>query len=385
MNSEILKVGVIGAGFIGPLHIESLRRLGGIEVVAVADQNGDLAKKTATSMFIPKSYGDWHDLVADPEVNVIHNCTPNNLHFEINKAILNAGKPVVSEKPLGFSSIESSELLRLSTQLGVPNLVCFTYRGYPAVQQMHAMASSGELGKLWIVSGTYLQDWLWAETDYSWKIDSTICGPSRVMADIGSHFFEISQFITGQNIISVCADFETFYPKRKKNNHNDPSGYESISIHTEDYGSLLLHFSDGMHGSFSASQVSAGRKNYLGIEINGSGSSFAWNNEDAEKLWIGHRDNPNMQMMKDKTIFHEQAQPYCHYPVGHPEGFSSGFKNLFQDFYTYLRSGASWQPHPANFPSFWEGHRSMLVLDAVIESARKHAWVDVDLSSLPLD
>ena len=355
--------------------------------MALADRNGDLARKSAESMSIPKYYGDWQELISDPEIEVIHNCTPNNLHFEINKFALKAGKPVVSEKPLGTTSRESLELLQTANQLDVPNEVCFTYRMYPVIQQMKAMVEAGEVGRPWIVWGAYLQDWLWAETDYNWKVNPVYSGPTRAMADIGSHWCEIAQFVTGQNIISVCADFGIFHPNRKVMYKGDQKGqeqtWEEIPIKTEDYGAVLMHFSNVAMGTFSVSQVSAGRKNYIALEVNGSGGSIAWNQEDPEKLWIGKRDTPNMFIMKNSNLFHEQARQYCHYPVGHPEGYSTGFKNLFQAFYNNLRSSVHWTAHQPDFPTFWEGHRSMLVIDALLTSAKEHCWVDVDFGSLP--
>ncbi len=381
-----IKAGVIGAGFIGPVHVESLRRLGNVDVVALADHNHDLAYQNAHAMSIPKSYGDWQELILDPDVEVVHNCTPNNIHFEINKAALQAGKPIVSEKPLAMNSQESAELLQLSTRLGVPNEVCFTYRMYPIVQQMKSMVECGEVGQPWIVWGSYLQDWLWAETDYHWKANPVYCGPTRVMADIGSHWCEVAQFVSGQNIVSVCAEFGIFHPTRKAIRKDSLAGHEAvwenIPITTEDYGAVLVDFSNGMKGTYLVSQVSAGHKNDLSLEINGSGCSIGWNQEDPERLWIGRRDEPDMVIVKDNKLLHDNVRQYSHYPVGHPEGFSTGFKNLFQAFYKFLRSDSSWQPHPKEFPTFWEGHRSMLIIDAILTSAKERRWVDVDFSTL---
>jgi predicted dehydrogenase len=380
IEQKTIKAGVIGAGFIGPMHVESLRRVGGIEVVALADQNGDLARKNAEKMSIPNYYGDWQDLVKNPDIQVIHNCTPNYLHFEINKAVLEAGKPLVAEKPVGMSSQESVELLRLAEVNEVPNEVCFVYRMYPVIQQMKAMVAAGDVGKPWLVTGAYVQDWLFAQTDYNWRVDPARSGPSRVVADIGSHWCEIAQFVANQDIVAVCADLETCWKTRKVTKEGR---LEEVPVTTEDFATVLVRFSGGAVGTFYTSQVSAGRKNYIQLEINGSKCSVAWNHEDAERLWIGHRDEANQITLKNATLFHPEAQPFCNYSVGHPEGYSSGFRNLFKTFYGFLSSGRRWGRDKVDFPTFREGHRSMLILDAIITSAQKHGWVDVDYQSLP--
>jgi predicted dehydrogenase len=377
---ETIKVGVIGAGFIGPLHVESLRRIGGVEVIALADQNGDLAKKNALKMSIPHYYGDWQDLISNPEIQVIHNCTPNFMHYEINKSALEAGKPLVAEKPVGMNSIESADLLRLANVNSVPNEVCFVYRMYPVIQQMKAMVEVDQVGEPWLITGAYVQDWLFAQTDYNWRVDPALSGPSRAVADIGSHWFEIAQFVVNQEIVAVCSNFETCWKTRKVFIDGKT---EEVPIKTEDFATVLVRFSDGAIGTFYTSQVSAGRKNYIQLEVNGSKCSISWNHEDAERLWIGHRDKPNEMVFKNSALFLPQAQQYCSYPVGHPEGYSSGFKNLFQAFYSYLLSGRYWGKDKTNFPTFWEGHRSMLILEAIIKSAQQNCWIDVDFRTLP--
>ncbi len=371
---------MIGAGFIGPLHVESLRRLHDIEIVGIADQNGDLAKRNAEKLSIPNYYGDWQELVRNPDIQVVHNCTPNYLHYEINKAVIEAGKPLVAEKPLGMSPAESEELLRLANANRVPNEVCFVYRMYPVIQQMKAMVEMGDVGHPWLVTGASVQDWLFAQTDYNWRVDPLQGGPSRVIADIGSHWCEIAQFVAGQNINAVCADFETCWKTRKVARGGD---FEEVPVKTEDFATVMVRFSNGALGNFYTSQVSAGRKNYIQLEVNGSKSSIAWNHEYAELLWIGHRDEPNQTTLKNNVLFHPQVQSYCNYSAGHPEGYSSGFKNLFKAFYGYLHSGNQWGKGKTDFPTFWEGHRSMLILDAIIKSAQQRAWVEVDYRSLP--
>ncbi|MGA2111644.1 MAG: Gfo/Idh/MocA family oxidoreductase [Anaerolineales bacterium] len=389
---DTIKAGVIGAGFVGPLHVEALRRLGGVEVLGLADEDEDLARRKAEALWIPRHYGNWRDLVNDPDIQVVHVCTPNYLHFEINQAVIEAGKPIVSEKPLATTSEGSRELLHRIEKAEIPNEVCFTYRMYPVIQQMQAMVGRGEIGQPWIVWGAYLQDWLFAQTDYNWRMDPETSGPSRATADIGSHWCEIAQFVTGQRIASVSAQFGVVHPTRMKprltleafaNVGQDIAECDEVPITTEDYAAVLVKFSGGAIGTFSVSQVSAGRKNHILLEVNGSRCSLAWNHEDAERLWIGNRDGPSHSILRDPALFHPSAREFCHYPAGHPEGYVSGFRNLFQAFYACLRSGRRWGQDKPNFPTFWEGHRSMLILDAIIRSARENRWVEVDYSSLP--
>jgi len=373
------KIGVIGAGFIGPIHIEAIRRIPGLDIVAISDRNEDLAKEDGDKYCIDKTYGDWRKLIDDPEVEVIHNCTPNHLHFDINKAVINAGKPLISEKPLALTSAESYELFKLSIDKKIPNQVCFTYRMYPVIQQMKAMVDHGDVGKPWFVWGSYLQDWLFYQTEYNWRVDPKFSGPTRTIADIGSHWCEIAQFVTGQRIESACANFGLVWEKRLDTSNLQPI---EVDVKTEDFATVLLKFSNGLIGNFSTSQISAGRKNHINLELTGSNCSISWNHEDAERLWIGFRDKMNIFSLRDGTKFYPEVEKYCHYSVGHPQGYSSGFKNLFIAFYDYLDKKKVWGVDTPDFPTFEEGHRSLLIADAIFESSKQGKWIDVNYSSL---
>lgn len=375
------KIGVIGAGFIGPIHIEAIRRIPGLEIVAIAGRNDDKAKKYAKKHCIPKSYGRWRDLIKDPDVEVIHNCTPNHLHYEINKSVIEAGKPLIAEKPLALNSRQSAELLELAFEKQVPNMVCFTYRMYPVIQQMKAMVAHGDIGKPWFVWGSYLQDWLFYQNDYNWRVDPRYSGSTRTIGDIGSHWCEIAQFVTMQRIESVCGNFGKVWDTRLD---ESKSPTEKVDVKTEDFATVLLKFSNGLIGNFSTSQISAGRKNYIHLEVTGSNCSVSWNHEDAERLWVGYRDKMNIHSLRDGLKFYPEAERFCHYSVGHPQGYSSGFKNLFIAFYDYLKTNPVWGKNEPDFPSFWEGHKSMLITDAIVESVEKNKWVDVDYSSLKI-
>ena len=339
MASKI-KAGIIGTGFIGPAHVEAARRLGNMEFVAVAEYTQELADAKAAALSISKGYGDYKQLLADPEIQVVHNCTPNHLHFEVNRDILAAGKHVISEKPLAMNTQESSELVRLANESGLIHAVDFNYRYYPLVQHARAIVKDGTVGDIYALHGSYLQDWLYKQTDWNWRLQPELSGNSRAIADIGSHWCDLMQFVTGQTITKVCADLQTIHKTRMKPKKEvetyagkqlEPSDYEPQKINTEDYASVLFELSSGAHGVVTVSQVSAGRKNRLYFELDGSNCALAWDQERPNEMWIGYRDRPNEVLIKDPALLHADAKEYAHYPGGHPEAYPDGPKNLFRN------------------------------------------------------
>lgn len=382
---EKIKVGVIGTGFIGPTHIEAIRRLGFVEVVGLVGSSLESAQKKAAALGIPKAYGDYREMIRDSEIQVIHNCTPNHLHFAINKDIILAGKHVVSEKPLAMNSEESAELLALAKKHGVVHGVNFNYRQYPSVQNLRAKIAKGDLGKVNLVHGNYLQDWLLFETDFNWRLAPESGGKSRAIADIGSHWCDTVQYVTGNRIVEVFADLATVLPIRKKPKtdvatfgaRQTEAEYEDVNINTEDYASVLVHFEDGSRGVFTVSQVSAGRKNRLSFEINGSESSAYWNQEEPEKLWLGHRDKPNEILLADPALFEAEVQSAIHHPGGHNEGWPDALKNMMLNYYTFIRDGKDPLKDQTNFATFADGHVSMAITDAILESYEQQKWVKV--------
>lgn len=379
-----IKTGIIGTGFIGPAHVEALRRLGNVEVVAVAERGQELADAKAKQMSIPKAYGDYHDLLADPEIQVVHNCTPNHLHFPINKDILAAGKHIVSEKPLAMNSAESRELVRLAKAAGVVNAINFNYRYMPLVQQAHQMCgAAGDVGRVYAVHGSYLQDWLLLETDWNWRLMPELSGDSRAVADVGSHWCDLIQFVTGLKIVRVMADLVTIHKTRKRPKAEvetyagkvlRPEDYEDAPIDTEDYGSILLEFDSGAHGVFTVNQCAAGRKNRLYYEIDGSKCALSWNQEQPNELWVGRREGPNQVIMKDPSLLYPAAREYAHYPGGHNEAYPDGPKNLFRNVYGFI---AGTRPG-GDFATFVDGHNEIAICDAILKSSRERAWVDVE-------
>jgi len=382
-----INVAVIGSGFMGAAHVDGLRRVPGVNVVALASIDVPRARDLADQFGIPHVFEDWRALLDRPDVHAVHNCTPNNLHFEVNKALLGAGKHVLSEKPLTMTSAESTELVRLAREAGVATAINFNYRGYPLVQQARGMVDRGELGDLFVVHGHYLQDWLLYDTDYNWRLESAVSGASRAIADIGSHWCDLVQFVTGRKITRVFAHLFRAHETRKRprvavetykgKELGAPQEYDEVPIDTEDGGFVLAEFEGGLRGSLTVSQVSAGRKNRQFIEVDGSKSAIAWNQEEPNSLWIGHRDRANEVLIKDPSLLDANARGYAHYPGGHPEGYPDGPRNLFRNFYRYIGAGRKPGTDAPDFPTFEDGHAEVVIVDAVLESHARQAWVDV--------
>jgi predicted dehydrogenase len=380
-NSDF-KVGISGAGFIGPAHVEALRR-NGIEVVGLCEQTPELAMKRANELQI-KAYNSFEEMVSDPVLDVIHITSPNYLHYPQAKAALMAGKHVVCEKPLAMDTIESAELVELAEEKGLVNVVNFNIRFYPLAQQARAMRQAGDIGDIYIVQGSYLQDWLLLPTDWNWRLEPGVGGEMRAVADIGSHWLDLVTFITGLEVESVLADFKTFLPIRKKpikemetfgSKLKTATEYIEQPIHTEDYATILLHFKGNARGVLTVSQVSAGRKNRLFYEIDGSKSALAWNSERPNELWVGHREGPNELLMKDPSLLSEQARKYASYPGGHNEGFPDTFKQLYSSVYRYISAG-DMEAEP-DFATFEDGHQELVLGESILQSAKEKRWVDV--------
>lgn len=383
-----IKVGIIGAGLMGPIHIEALRRLGFVKVVALCDSNRRRVEEEAKELSIPKVYLDYRKLLEDEEIEVVHDCLPNFMHFEVNKAIMEAGKKVISEKPLGMSSSESKRLVEIAKKTDSFNAINFNYRYFPLNQQVKAMISKGELGKINIIQGCYLQDWLLYDTDYNWRLDSEIGGASFAVSDLGSHWLDLIQHITGLKITSVFADLRTIIPARKyPKEHGEaltftkrklkPEDYMKKKINTEDYASLLLRFNNGAKGVFTTSQLCPGRKCRIFYEIDGSKCAVSWNHEKANKLWIGYRDKANEVLLRDPTLIYEEARPYAHYPGGHDEGWPDDIKNIFNNIYQFIREEKSVFEDEPSFPTFVDGHKMMLLVEAALRSNKEQKWIEV--------
>lgn len=383
LSKENIGIGVAGTGFIGPAHIEGLRR-NGYKILGLAENGDAQAQEKAALLGIPRAYGAFEAMLADEDIDIVHLATPNVLHYPYAKAALLAGKHVVCEKPLAMNAAESGELVRLAAEKGLVNAVNFNIRMYPMVQHARSLVQSGELGKLFILQGSYLQDWLLLETDWNWRLEPDQGGSLRAVGDIGSHWLDLMTFITGLRVKEVFADFEIFHKTRKKplkaletftGKLLQASDYEDAPITTEDYATILLHYENGVRGVVTVAQVCSGRKNRLFFEISGSKSSVAWDGERPNELWVGHRAGPNQVVMKDPSLLSEEARAVASYPGGHAEGFPDTFKQFSKKVYDYLLAGDfSQQP---DFPTFADGHYEMQLCEAIERSAREQVWVSV--------
>jgi Predicted dehydrogenases and related proteins len=381
-----IRVGIIGTGFIGPAHIEALRRLGYVDVAAVSDINIEVAKQKSAILNIEKAYGDSRELLADPAIEVVHICTPNHLHFTMAREALLAGKHVVCEKPLAMNSKEAAELLKIAKEKKLVNAVHFNIRFYPLIQQIRLAIENGDLGKILAVNGSYQQDWLFYATDYNWRLQSEFSGESRAIADIGSHWLDVIEFITGIKVQSVCADFATFHVTRKKplkpvetyaGKILNPEDYADIPINTEDYATVLLRFNNGGHGSLTVNQVAAGRKNRLYFEIYGDKKAIAWDAENPNEMWIGHRDGNNEVLIKDPSLMYAPAREYVSLPGGHTEGFPDTSKQMFNQVYQYIAKKGYETGMTINFPTFADGAREIELCEQIFNSAKNEKWVSI--------
>jgi predicted dehydrogenase len=385
---KTIKTAIIGTGFMGRVHLEALRRLERVEVTAIVGRTAGAAQRLGAGFSISSFTTDYRDVLRDPAIEAVHICTPNAQHFPMARDALLARKHVICEKPLASSVEEGQELVALAAKNGVRNCVCHNLRYYPMVQQIRRMREDGDLGEILIVQGTYFQDWLLYDTDWNWRVDSKAGGPSRSMADIGSHWFDMAEHVTGLRVTSLCADLQTFHQTRQRpkgsvetfaNKLLGADDYIQTAVDTEDFGSAIFRMGERGRGSVSASQVSAGRKNRLSIEICGTKSSVAWSQERPDELWVGHRDEGNRIFIKDPSLLKPAARSYADLPGGHSEGYDDTFKQVFRHFY----DSAAASEIPAEYPQFADGLRQLRILDSVLESHRTRAWTDVTAPASP--
>jgi len=381
-----VKTAIIGTGFIGRVHLEAICRLGFIEVSALATADLNQANRLAREYGVDKVETDYRRILDDPSVQVVHICTPTAIHGQMIKASLEAGKHVLSEKPLATSVGDARQLVELAKKKGALNCTNHNLRYYPLVQHMRRLREEGELGEILVVQGTYSQDYLLFDTDWNWRLDSAQSGPSCAMADIGSHWCDMTEYITGLQITSVCADLNTFHRTRKRpkgwvetfsGKTAAPAEYEEFSVDTEDFGAVLLRMGDRARGSFTAGQVLSGRKNRLNIEVFGSKASVAWNQERPEELWIGNRNSYNQILIKDPSLLEPRARPFADLPAGHAEGYDDTFKNVFRRFYQSVEDPSI----TPEYPQFADGLRQLTIIEAELDSNKKHGWVDVPHAS----
>jgi len=384
-----VRAGLIGAGFVGPLHIEAARRLGYVDVVAVAASSAESARKKAEALNIERAYADYRELLEDPSIEVVHVCTPNHLHYEVVLAAIQNGKHVICDKPLALTSVEAREMRDRARAANVVNAVTFNYRFNPLVQQARAMIARGDIGKVRFVQGYYLQDWLLFETDFSWRLESDKGGASSSVGDIGSHWCDTAQFISGLRIARVLASLSTMVQVRKR-----PTGareafaaanlddqMEDYVVTSDDLGSVLVEFEDGARGVFTVGQVCPGHKNDMRIEVAGSLASVQWEQERPDEMWIGYRDKPNVHLTRDPALLAPSVRRYSGLPGGHGQGWADAFKNLMGNIYGFIAEKLDpvQNAQSIDFPTFDDGYRINCVVDAIVRSnVDRSRWTEVE-------
>jgi len=377
-----LKTALFGTGFVGRVHLEGIRRLGYVQLYAIGEPQIEKANQLAAEFGAEKVEADYRRILEDKSVDAVHVCTPNAFHFPIAKDALEAGKHVICEKPLATSMAEAQELVKVAKEAKRRNCTFHNLRYYPMVQHMRRMREDGDLGEILVVQGTYSQDWLLYDTDWNWRLDSKFNGPSRCLADIGSHWCDMAEHVTGKRITSVCADLQTFHKTRKQpkgpietfaGKTLSPEDYIETVIDTEDFGAVVFRMGDSTRGAFTASQVSAGCKNKLSIEIYGTKCGVAWSQERPDELWIGNRNTNNQIIIKDPSLLKPKAKSFADLPGGPSEGYDDTFKQVFRRFYQSIEDPGA----EIEYPQFVDGLRQLTILQAELDSSAKHAWVDV--------
>ncbi len=379
-NFSALRAAVVGTGFIGTVHVQALRRLG-IEVAGVLGSSPERGAARATEMNVAQGYASLDALIADDSIDVVHVTSPNHAHYPQVKALLAAGKHVICEKPLAMTSAESAEMVELAKASSKVAAVCYNIRFYPLNQQAHGMVQAGKLGDIRFVTGHYHQDWLAKPSDWNWRLQSEIGGALRSVGDIGTHWVDLTGFISGLKAASVMAELTTFLPQRLKpvgpvETFSSGSGEaETVQIDTDDAAMIMIRYENGARGVMSTSQINMGRKNSLQWDIAGAKASTAWDSETPDHLFIGHRDGPNQTLMRDFTLMNDTGVAAATLPPGHVEGFADSFCNFFRAVYSDIASGG--RGPNSTWATFEDGHYEMRFCDAVLKSARESRWVDL--------
>ena len=364
-----LKAAVVGMGFIGGAHVEALRRIPYVDVVAIADPFG--AKEKAERLGVPAGYADYKEMLDEVKPDCIHVCTPNDMHMEVVMAAIEREIHVVCEKPMARNAEEAQKMVDAIKASGLVGALNFHNRFYPIPYRMRRMVQNGELGQVYHVQGGYLQDWLQLKTDFHWKILSEQCGKTRATADLGSHWMDLAEYVTGQRVTEVFAEFKTVYPQRTQMTRE---GSREVPIDTEDFSVVILRFDGGAVGTGTFSAVFSGKKNQTVLQVAGTEASLEWDNEQVNDLLIGHRNAPNQLLTKDPALVDHDTAAIISYPAGHAEGFPDAFKQNFSAIYAAIRGEKTANP----YATFEDGLHIMKLCDALYESAHTGKWVTVD-------
>ena len=376
---------VVGAGFIGPVHVEALRRLG-VTITGILGVDDKESTSAQQKLGLPRAYKSIDEVLADKDVHAVHLAVPNVLHYSLAKKALLAGKHVLCEKPLAMNSKESAELVELAKgRESWRRPSATTSASTRSTWKRYDMVRRGDVGQIYHVNGSYTQDWLYYDTDYNWRVLAEQGGELRAISDVGTHWMDLVTSITGLDVEAVFADLQTVHPIRKRpkgevqtytGKTQAPMETEAVPISTEDYGAVLFRFKGGAKGTLHVSQVTAGRKNCLRYEIAGAKCSLAWNSEAPERnAGRPPRRRPNESLIRDPSLLSDLARRFCTYPGGHNEGFPDAFKNCFRAFYEYIDKG-DFAATPL-YPTFADGHHSIVLCDAILKSHREQQWMPV--------
>lgn len=372
------KAAIVGGGFIGGVHIDAVRRLGNIEVVAICDESG--VGEKAKKYHVLSAYEDYQKMIDEVKPDVIHICTPNNTHYEIAKYAIEKNIHVICEKPFTTTIEQARELVDMAKIYDVKGSVNFHNRFYPIPNQMYHMIKQDQIGEVVTVHGSYIQDWLLYETDYSWRLNSAQVGKTRAISDIGSHWLDLAEFVTGMRITKVNALLSTVYPKRKKPmaavetfaKSDKELRYEDIAIDTEDAATVIFQFENGAIGTLIVSQVFAGKKNAMTLHVAGKTNSLIWDSEELNNLYIGNRNKANEVLTKDADLLCPGVKDLVSYPGGHIEGFSDAFKQMCRQFYQSIEVQGDYY-----YAAFEDGLREMQLCEAIFNSGKSGSWCKV--------
>ena len=364
-----LKAAVVGMGFIGSAHVEALRRIPYVDVVAIASTTD--AEKKAEALGVPMGFADYREMMDVCRPDCVHICTPNSLHMEVAMAAIERGIHVVCEKPMAGNSEEAQKMVDAIQGTGLVGALNFHNRFYPVPYRMRRMVSAGQLGQVYHVQGGYLQDWLQYKTDFHRKIMGAQCGRTRVTADLGSHWIDLAEYVSGQKVKEVFAEFKTVHPRRIC---TTAEGLREVDMDTEDFSCILLRFDGGTIGMASFSALFSGKKNQTVLQVAGTEGSLEWDNEKVNDLVIGHRNGPNGLLTKDPSLVDEETAGIISCPGGHAEGFPDAFKQNFTAIYRAIRG----EPNAGPFATFADGLHVMKICDALYESAHSGKWISID-------
>jgi len=377
---RIFRAGVIGVGFIGVAHIEALRRLGNVEVVALTTKSDSAAK--AVELNVPYSFTDYREMIDTMELDMVHICTPNNTHYEIAMYAMEHGVHVLCEKPMTATVEEARMLTAKAQEKGLVNAVNFHNRFYPITHHLRHLIKEGHLGSIFSIHGGYIQDWLQYETDFSWRLISSISGKTRTVADIGSHWLDLVEYMTSLRIAEVFADLNTIHKTRKRPSaplktfskvKPSQETYENVKIDTEDIACILLRFDNGAVGNATFTQMFSGEKNRISVFLGGSEMSAQWDSNDVNRLLLGRRNDANLVLVKDPALLDPESKVMASYPGGHTEGFPDAFKQVFRQVYASIEDSSA----AKDYATFEDGLRQMLLCDKIYESAKLGQWMKI--------